>query len=90
MIEFAREQVNNGLFSMTRICKLCGISKNTFYSHEHLDDLFQNKYDHLKSKIKKIIKDNSAYGIKRIKSALMEEYEMHIGRDSLARLLRLW
>jgi transposase InsO family protein len=55
-----------------------------------LDDLFQNKYDYLKSKIKKIIKDNSAYGIKRIKSALMEDYKEHIGRDALARLLRLW
>lgn len=55
-----------------------------------MDNLFQNKYDHLKSKIKKIIKDNGAYGIKRIKSALMEDYEVHVGRDALARLLRLW
>ncbi len=75
---------------MTRICNLCGISKNTFYNHKHLDDLFQDKYGYLKSRIKKIIKYNSAYGIKRIKAALLEDYEEHIGRDALARLLRLW
>ena len=78
------------MFSISRICKLCGISKNTFYNHKHLDDLFQNKYSYLKSKIKQIIKDNNAYGIKRIKSALKEDYKEYIGRDALARLLRLW
>ncbi len=75
---------------MSRICKLCGISKNTFYKHVHLDELFKEKYNHLKSKIQKIIKDNSAYGIKRIKAALLEDCSTHIGRDALARLLKLW
>ena len=75
---------------MSRICKICGVSKNTFYNHKHLDNLFQDKYGYLKSKIKKIIKDNGAYGIKRIKAALMEDYKEHVGRDALARLLRLW
>ena len=78
------------MFSISRVCRLCGISKNTFYNHKHLDDLFQSKYNYLKSKIKKIIKDNSAYGIKRIKAALMQDCKEHVGRDALARLLRLW
>ncbi len=69
---------------------MCGISKNTFYSHVHLDDLFKEKYNRLKSKIQKIIKNNSAYGVKRIKSALLEDYNEHIGRDALSRLLKLW
>jgi len=75
---------------LTRICKLCGISKNTYYQHRHLDDSFQEKYNYLKSKIEKIIEDNSFYGVKRIKAALLEDYQEHIGRDALARLLRLW
>ena len=75
---------------MSGICRICGISKNTFYNHKHLNDLFQDKYGYLKSKVKKIIKDNGAYGIKRIKAALMEDYKEHVGRDALARLLRLW
>lgn len=82
--------MNSKLFSVNRICKLCKISKNTFYNHKHQDDLFQEKYNRLKSKIKKIIKNNNSYGIKRIKSALLKDYNEHIGRDALARLLKLW
>ncbi|MEA3379192.1 MAG: IS3 family transposase [Nanoarchaeota archaeon] len=90
IVEFAREQVEKKLFSMSRICKLCGISKNTFYKHKHLDDLFKEKYNYLKSKIQKIIKNNSAYGVNRIKAALLEDCQKHIGRDALSRLLKLW
>lgn len=78
------------MFSINRICALCGISKNTFYAHKHLDELFKEKYYYLKSKIEKIINRNSSYGVNRIKSALLEKYKEHIGRDALARLLRLW
>ena len=90
MIRFAREQVSKGLFSVNRICQLCGIAKITFQTYEHPDDRFTTKYQHLKTKIEKIIKDNSAYGIKRIKQALKDDYQIHVGRDALARLLRLW
>lgn len=78
------------LFSINRICGLCGISKNTFYDLKHPDDRFEAKYEHLRAKISGIIRKNSAYGIKRIKSALWEDYQIHVGRDALARLLRLW
>lgn len=33
---------------------------------------------------------NSAYGVKRIKKALLDKYQIEIGRDCLGRLLRLW
>lgn len=89
-MEFAREQVSKGLFSVNRICQLCGIAKVTFQNYEHPDDRFTTKYQHLKAKIEKIIKHNSAYGIKRIKRALKDDYQIHVGRDALARLLRLW
>ncbi len=69
---------------------LCGISKNTFYGHKHLDDNFRAKYTHLKGNIRSIIKKNCHYGVKRIKVALLEQYKIHIGRDALGRLLRLW
>ena len=89
-MKFAREQVEKKLFSINRICQLCGIAKVTFQNYEHPDDRFAAKYQHLKTKIEKIIKDNSAYGIKRIKQALKDNYQIHVGRDALARLLRLW
>lgn len=78
------------LFSVNRICKLCGIAKITFSNYQHPDDRFIVKYQHVKTKLQKIIKDNSAYGIRRIKTALYDEYNIHIGRDALARLLVLW
>jgi transposase InsO family protein len=87
---FSREQVASGLFSISRICQLCGLSKNTYYNHRHPDDNFLEKYVHLKKQIEKIIKTDCRYGVKRIKAALFEDCKIHIGRDALARLLRLW
>jgi transposase InsO family protein len=78
------------MFSINRICQLCGLSKNTFYHHRHPDDSFADKYAHLKKQIKKIIKADCRYGVKRIKAALWEDCKIHIGRDALARLLKLW
>ena len=89
-MEFAREQVLAGLFSINRICSLCGISKNTYYNHKHQDERFIDKFEYIKTKVKKIISDNNAYGVKRIKQALLDKYEIEIGRDALGRLLKLW
>jgi putative transposase len=89
-VEFAREQVKLKLFSINRICQLTGLSKNTFYSHQHPDDSFVAKYGHLKKKIEKVIAGDCHYGVKRIKAALKEDYGIHVGRDALGRLLRLW
>jgi hypothetical protein len=55
-----------------------------------MSDLFINKFEHLKKKIKAIIVANSAYGVDRIKQALFDKDKTTIGRDALGRLLRLW
>jgi len=89
-VKFAREQVASGTFSITRICKLCGLSKNTYYNHKHPDGRFTDKFEHIKIRVKKIIAKNSAYGVKRIKQALLDDYSLEIGRDALGRLLKLW
>jgi len=89
-VEFARAQVELGTFSISRISKLCGISKNTYYDHKHPDERFTDKFQHLKTKIRTIIKNNSAYGVKRIQRALSDIYKVEIGRDALGRLLKLW
>jgi len=89
-VEFARDQVNSGLFSITRICSLCGLSKNTYYNHKHQDDRFSDKFENIKTKVKQIIVKNGFYGVKRIKQALKDKYQIEIGRDALGRLLRLW
>ena len=89
-MEFARAQVESGVFSISRISKLCGISKNTYYDHVHPDERFTDKFQHLKTKIRTIIKNNSAYGVKRLQRALSDVYQVEIGRDALGRLLKLW
>lgn len=78
------------LFSINRICALCGISKNTFYNHKNPDESFEVKYLKFKKFIKKVIKENKSYGIERIKAALMTDFSLFIGRDALGRLLKLW
>lgn len=89
-MEFARAQVIAKTSSISRICRLCGISKNTYYHYKHPDERFAEKYEHIKIRVKKIIAKNGAYGIKRIKQALKDKYGIDIGRDALGRLLKLW
>ena len=78
------------MFSINRICFLCGISKNTFYNYENPDERFEIKYLELKKFIKKVIRGNKSYGVERIKAALMTDFNLFIGRDALGRLLKLW
>lgn len=69
---------------------MCGISKSTFYDYQDPDSRFEAKYEYLRAKIVKVIRGNSAYGVGRIKSALWEDCQINVGRDALARLLKLW
>jgi putative transposase len=78
------------LVGVNRICKLTGISKATYYASKHPDERFLAKYAQIKAYVEKVIGKNSAYGIRRIKAALLEDYGVTVGRDTLARLLRLW
>lgn len=87
---FARSMVSKNLFGVNRICKLTGISKTTYYYCEDPADRFEKKYLNIKSKVQKIIKDNSAYGVKRIKAELKDKYQIQVGRDTLGKLLKLW
>lgn len=89
-MEFARDQVRSGLFSISRICRLCGLSKNTYYGHRHPDESFAAKYGHLKKDVEKVIAGDSSYGVRRIKAALLEDRGIRVGRDALGRLLSLW
>jgi putative transposase len=89
-VEFARQEVQKGTFSVNRICQLTGISKATFYAHKHPQEQFESKYAHLKKKVEKIIQKNPAYGIKRINQALFDKFKIVAGRDSLGKLLIAW
>ena len=75
---------------MNRICKLVGISKTTYYTSENPIDRFETKYINIKSFVTKVIEKNSEYGVDRIKAELEEKYKVTVGRDVLAKLLKLW
>lgn len=87
---FARKEVERKMFTVNRICKLVGISKATFYQHKEPQERFEEKYQHLKKNLEKVIKKNSAYGIKRIKQALFDKYQIIIGKETLGKLLKIW
>lgn len=69
---------------------MTGISKATYYACQNPEDRFKQKYLNIKSFVEKVIKKDSSYGIRRIKSELEETYQIKIGRDTLAKLLKLW
>lgn len=75
---------------MNEICSLLKISKNTYYNGKDPQEQFLGKYDWVKKYVKKIIDENGSYGIRRIKEALLQEQNIVIGRDVLAKLLKLW
>lgn len=87
---FAREQVLAGVIGVNRVCKLCGISKKTYYQAKNPNEKLNDKYKAIKTKIKKIIKDNSHYGIRRIKADLLDKYNVVIGKETLGKLLKIW
>jgi len=89
-VDFARNMVNKSQFGVNRICQLTDISKTTYYQAENPIDRFENKYLNIKTKVQKIIKANTAYGVKRIKAELKDKYQIQMGRDTLNKLLKLW
>lgn len=89
-MEYARSLAAAKTISQNRACKLFGISKNTYSNCQDPQERFSAKYEKFKSKTKAVIKDNSTYGIRRIKAELKRKYGLHIGRDALQRLLNLW
>jgi len=82
--------VASGHFGVNRIVMLLGISKATYYQAQNPVDNFEKKYLNIKSFIEKVIKDNSAYGVDRIKAELWDTYQIKVGRDTLGKLLKLW
>ena len=79
-----------GQFGVNRICQLTGISKATYYASKNPEDRFTQKYLNIKSFVEKVIDRDSSYGIRRIKSELNDTYRIKVGRDTLAKLLKLW
>lgn len=82
--------MSNEKFGVNQICKLLGISKNTYYNGRNPQETFLQKYEKYKIAVEEVIEEHGSYGIRRIKAALLQEHSVVIGRDVLAKLLTLW
>jgi putative transposase len=74
---------------MTRICSLLGLAKGTYYDARHPHDRLKEKYANVRTHIDNIIRQHSAYGVRRMQAELQNRGVI-IGRDTLGTLLKLW
>ena len=82
--------VAEGRVGINQACQLLGISKKSYYQSRRPEESLEVRYKSLKPLIVKIIKDNPAYGYRRIKVALEEQYNEVVNHKLLLKLLRLW
>lgn len=87
---WARDVVAQNIIGVNRICSILGISKATYYNAKDPKETFCKKYAHIKKYTIKVIKKHPYYGIRRIKKALMLDYGVFVGRDTLGKLLKYW
>lgn len=74
-------------------CQLIGLARSTYYTKVNQpksEDRFLAKYEHLKNLIKHIIKNNPAYGFRRIQTELKDKHKIILNHKPLQRLLKLW
>lgn len=67
-----------------------GVSKKTYYYGIDPDETIHRRYGRLKSCIKRIINENPAFGYRRIKKALEDNYGEVINHKALLKILRAW
>jgi putative transposase len=90
MTEYARSVVSSGRAGVNQICRLLGISKKTYYYSQDPDQTIEHRYKRLKAMIERIIKENPAYGYRRIKKALFDDFNEVVNHKVLLKVLRLW
>ena len=77
-------------FSIKLCCHLLDLPRSTYYYSNRHHVSLTDKYGYLEKDIKQIISDNSAYGYRRIKDNLKNEYGKNINHKLLRKLLREW
>jgi len=82
--------VKKGLAGVNQICRLLGISKDSYYNSKDPESSLHRKYQELKPLVEVIIEENPAYGWRRIKACLEKEYGIVINHKLLLKLLKFW
>jgi len=66
------------------------LPRSTWYYHRNQKTDYAEKYEWLRPLVEEIIRENSGYGVPRIKRALEECYGHTVNHKVLRRLLRMW
>lgn len=82
--------VSNGEAGVNQICRLLGISKDSYYHSKDPVSSLTDKYKHLRPKIEQVVEKHACYGYPRIKSALKRQFGIVINHKPLMKLLRVW
>ncbi|MBM3210929.1 transposase [Candidatus Poribacteria bacterium] len=59
------------------------LAKSTYYAYQDKQETFESKYLRIKNKIRKIIKDNPAYGYRRILDELKDNHKILLNHKTL-------
>ena len=66
------------------------LARSTWYYHRNQKGDYEEKYEWLRPLLEEIIRENSGYGVPRIKRTLEESYGHTVNHKVLRRLLRMW
>jgi len=66
------------------------LARSTWYYHRNQKTDYAKKYEWLRPLVEEIIRENSGYGVPRIKRTLEECYGHTVNHKVLRRLLRMW
>ena len=66
------------------------LPRSTWYYHKNRKVSYEEKYQWLRPIVEDIITENPAYGVRRIKSELLDSYGYRVNHKVLRRVLRIW
>lgn len=78
-----------GEFGLNLALRVVGLSKSTWYYQQKVTP-WEERYENLKKDLEKAIKENPAYGYRKLKVELREAFGRIVNHKVLKKLLRVW
>ena len=75
---------------MNQTLRVAGVSKSTWYYYQKEKVDYEEKYSHVRIPILNAIKENPAYGWRKLQDELEEDYGIALNHKPLKNLLNLW
>jgi putative transposase len=77
-------------YGLNQTLRIVEIPKSTWYYYRQEKVNFEDKYKYLRKDLYKAIKENPAYGYRKLKAELEDVYRQQINHKTLKKLLNLW